>query len=196
MLIILYNKIMNKNDLRYRATEKLICDAYIKLSNNNNGSKITVTDLVNEAHINRGTFYLHYENVDDVCKDIANRFLNECIDILLLDGELSLKKEYITNILDYIKNNKNYVNFIIQDKFKTFIADKIIEFVKDEIIKKYSKILNFKEEDVKPLVTYMVFGSVALIIGWAKEDYKTPIDKIAELLSEVNEISIKCFFLK
>ncbi|MGM9874119.1 MAG: TetR/AcrR family transcriptional regulator [Bacilli bacterium] len=187
---------MNKNDLRYKTTEKLICDAYIKLSNESEDKKITVTDLVKEAQINRGTFYLHYQNVDDVCKDISDKFLTKCIEILSSDGELNLKKERIESILKYLKNNKNYVNFIIQDKFKTFIADSIVEYVTKEFVKKFSQILNFKEDEVKPVVIYMVYGSVALIVDWAKNDYEGSLSQIADALRITNGLAIKNFFLK
>lgn len=187
---------MNKNDLRYRTTEKLICDAYIKLSNEKNGNKITVTELVKEANINRGTFYLHYQDVNEVCKDIADKFLKECLRIINHDGDISLNKEAILNTLKYIKENKNYVNFIIQDNFKSFISKGIVDYIKNEIIKKYKLVLDFDEEKMKPIVTYMVFGSVALIVDWAKNDYEDQIETIAESLSVSNETIIKNFFLK
>ena len=88
------------------------------------------------------------------------------------------------------------MNFIIQDNFKSFISKGIVDYIKNEIIKKYKLVLDFDEEKMKPIVTYMVFGSVALIVDWAKNDYEDQIETIAESLSLSNETIIKNFFLK
>ena len=51
-------------------SKKLITDALVKLLDEKTLDKITVTDIVKKADINRGTFYAHYENVSDVVTSI------------------------------------------------------------------------------------------------------------------------------
>ena len=64
-------------DRRSRFTRKEIRSAYIRLMDTMPKEKITVTLLCKEADINRGTFYLHYETIDDVWKDIENELFEE-----------------------------------------------------------------------------------------------------------------------
>lgn len=47
-------------------SKKLITDALVELLDEKPLDKITVTDIVRKADINRGTFYAHYANVSDV----------------------------------------------------------------------------------------------------------------------------------
>lgn len=47
-------------------SRKLICDALGELMEEKSLDKITVTDVVKKADINRSTFYAHYENIPDV----------------------------------------------------------------------------------------------------------------------------------
>lgn len=47
-------------------SKKLITDALVELLDEKPLEKITVTDIVRKADINRGTFYAHYANVNDV----------------------------------------------------------------------------------------------------------------------------------
>ena len=51
-------------------SKKLINDALVALLDEKTLDKITVTDIVKKANINRGTFYAHYENVSDVVTSI------------------------------------------------------------------------------------------------------------------------------
>lgn len=51
-------------------SKKLITDALVELLDEKTLDKITVTDIVKKADINRGTFYAHYENVSDVVTSI------------------------------------------------------------------------------------------------------------------------------
>ena len=56
-----------KSSLR---SKKLITDALVALLDEKTLDKITVTDIVKTADINRGTFYAHYDSVSDVVRSI------------------------------------------------------------------------------------------------------------------------------
>ena len=51
----------------------LIQSALLDLMAEKDISKITVIDVVNRANINRGTFYAHYSDLNDVLEQISNR---------------------------------------------------------------------------------------------------------------------------
>ena len=51
-------------------SKKMITDALVELLDEKTLDKITVTDIVKRANINRGTFYAHYESVTDVVTSI------------------------------------------------------------------------------------------------------------------------------
>ena len=64
-------------DRRSRFTKKEIKSAYIRLLDKETDDKITVTQICKEADINRGTFYLHYETLEDVWKDIEDDLIRD-----------------------------------------------------------------------------------------------------------------------
>ena len=55
-----------KNNQRYKDSEKRIQDALMKLMENQELEDVTVMDICKEAHINRATFYAHYEDIYDL----------------------------------------------------------------------------------------------------------------------------------
>ncbi len=66
-------KEINAEDRRTKYTRQVIRDSLMELLNRKPYSKITVTEICRLAEINRGTFYIHYYDVDDVLDDILNR---------------------------------------------------------------------------------------------------------------------------
>ncbi len=70
-------KEINGADRRTKYTRKAIRDAFVELLNTKSYSKISVTEICRLAEINRGTFYIHYYDVDDVLDDILNRSFSD-----------------------------------------------------------------------------------------------------------------------
>jgi len=65
-------KEINTEDRRTKYTRKVIRGALMELLKSKPYSKISVTEICRLAEINRGTFYIHYYDVDDVLDDILN----------------------------------------------------------------------------------------------------------------------------
>lgn len=56
----------NKTDRRIVRTKKDIKETFISLLEEKGFEKISVSDLTEHANINRGTFYLHYQDKYDL----------------------------------------------------------------------------------------------------------------------------------
>lgn len=65
-----------------KRSRKLIREAYMTLLSQKPESKITVTDIVNLADINRTTFYAHYPDVRGVVEEIENEVIEKMMEIL------------------------------------------------------------------------------------------------------------------
>ncbi|HEY8364939.1 MAG TPA: TetR/AcrR family transcriptional regulator [Haloplasmataceae bacterium] len=63
-------------------SRKLIREAFAELMNEKPIDKITVTDIVNKADINRGTFYAHYADTRAVIEQIENEIIDKMIQVI------------------------------------------------------------------------------------------------------------------
>ena len=70
-------------------------------------NKVTVSELVKKADINRGTFYNHYDSIYDVAEELEA----EVIKILFEDTKnlTSLQDvfDYLDNIIKYLKEHED-----------------------------------------------------------------------------------------
>jgi len=63
-------------------SRRMIREAYTVLLKEKDLSKITVTDIVNRADINRATFYAHYPDVRGVTEEIENEIIAKMLEVL------------------------------------------------------------------------------------------------------------------
>ena len=82
-----------KEDLRVVRTKRNIKKAFIELAKNETYQKICVKDLCDIAMINRNTFYLHYQNKDDLVREMVDETIN--ILFLYINKKLSDKRHKI-----------------------------------------------------------------------------------------------------
>lgn len=69
---------MNKNESKYFNTARLMDEALLLLLDKKEYEFITVKEICQKAGVNRSTFYLHYEGVEDLFREtvemISERF--------------------------------------------------------------------------------------------------------------------------
>lgn len=63
-------------------SRRLIREAFLRLLKEKDLNKITVTDIVNYADINRATFYAHYPDVHGVIREIEDEIIEKMILVL------------------------------------------------------------------------------------------------------------------
>ena len=84
--MFIFYKILAMEKREYKnglASKKRISVAYLSLCKQKR--KFSVCDVVNEAKVNRGTFYLHFKNLDEV-KNYLAEYLSQ--NLKALEGDL------------------------------------------------------------------------------------------------------------
>ena len=120
---------VNKTDRRTRYTKKIIQESYLELLDELPIEKVTVTDICRRADINRGTFYLHYENLPCVMDDLENDVYNEII--TFIHGSLS-DEENRQNLSDdfFVKwfKNQNLQKVLFESYYTERLNEKILVY--------------------------------------------------------------------
>ncbi len=66
----------------------LITNALLSLAKKKPFEDITITDIVKEADINRGTFYAHFKDTSDVLRLIESEYTENLTAVLTGDGDI------------------------------------------------------------------------------------------------------------
>lgn len=92
--------IVRKTDRRTVMTKGMIQDALLELLQNTPYEKITVTALCKQSEITRATFYLHYNNIDDVLEEL----LDDALRLTEFDAIQPLPSAISNRIIENEKN--------------------------------------------------------------------------------------------
>lgn len=188
---------MNKSESKYFNTARKMDNAFIELINKKDFEFITVKEICKNAGVNRSTFYLHYETIEDL--------LSECIELHFKTFESYIKKEYkpineriktdSLNDLYFITDEylNPYLNFIKENKimFKTVLkhpnvfkttntAERIYRNVFEPILERYD-VPNTKR---KYFVSFYIHAIIGVISEWLNNDCKESIENIIDIIKE------------
>lgn len=184
---------MNKSESKYFNTSRLMNQALLKLLEEKEFEYITIKELCQKAGVNRSTFYLHYENMNDLLVESLDYMLEKFYDhyndekfnlniIKSLDNNdlILIKPKYIIPYLEFVKANKKLFlvatnNPALFDVYKTF--EKMYKDVFSPILDKY----NVLENEKKYILAFYLNGLHSIIIEWIKTDCKDSIDYICSL---------------
>lgn len=114
-------------------SKMLIREAVIKLLvKNQDLNRVTVTDIVKEANINRGTFYNHYNNVADVVYEMKDELVDK------MDNALKkLNPKDIDNIKTFFDITTKFLqeNEQIYKSIYPYVSKEILYGMSNRIIK-------------------------------------------------------------
>lgn len=185
---------MNKSDSKYYNTALLMDEALLILLEKKEFEFITITEVCQKAGVNRSTFYLHYENMDDLLMEtieMINRRFNKAFNNKKVNASLASKEELffidddnLIPYLNFVKENKKIYKLInakpyifkSQSKLNSFYVD-----IFDKVLEKY----NVSKEEKDYVFSYYTFGTVAIIQKWLERDCVDEISFIVEIIKKL-----------
>ena len=118
------------DNLQGHSTKAVIEKAFTELLQEKDINRITVTDIINKAHIHKSTFYEYFKNKNDLVMDVVNSFLNGLYGSFFLDlGNDSLEdRRKYEAIFQYYKDNQQFFNSYFNN-FKTIKTKSDLELM-------------------------------------------------------------------
>lgn len=89
-------------------SRRMIREAFLELLDEKEFSKITVTDIVKRADLNRSTFYAHYADVYSVVEEIQDEIIDRNLELIKQMKYRNIIKDpipYLNSICDTLEEN-------------------------------------------------------------------------------------------
>lgn len=174
-------KVKGINNSSKKTREMIRREFAILLAEKQELQKITVTELVHNIGITRGSFYSHYNSVDDVAKE----FQQQALDLLeenincISDIEIFLDK-----ISLFLKENEDIYSIILKTEDPMIFMERLNKMANVKLLEilgtgNYNKSLKLD-------ITVFIDGIVNLYIRCFRKEINFSLD-------EINEYSKKLF---
>lgn len=185
---------INKNDARFLATQELLETTFLQMLERDGFEKITVRKIVTEAGLNRGTFYLHALDKQDLLEQIEHKIFEKMMigisDVdkgALTDNPASLWALMMQSA-SYIGEHKETILMLMSKNCDPLFFDKYSKKIKEKLFPEQSY-RNVEEQYVISLMGSIVGG---LFGEWVRRGMKeTPKEYIDIVMGIAAKTNIK-----
>ena len=168
-----------KTDLRIIKTKKILFDALLKLMKEKSFDKIKISDICEEALINRSTFYAHYEDKYELFVDLVEELKINLLKDLANTENIVFSKEYVMEILsiliDHIDENSEIYNAIFYNNQNGILKDFLIDIIERDVSErlKNNSIISSVDMPIDIIVKFYAGGLINIGISWltSKDKY-------------------------
>ncbi len=180
-------------------SKNLIKKAVAKLMHEKEISKITVSDVIREADISRGTFYAHYPDIHSVIEQIETEEVKKLVTLVnrSREGDIEVKdtKDFLSIICNHIYDDFDYYRMLMQSCFLNNYLCRIIDIYYEETLSMLMSIDESNDEaKVKTYLTFVTAGAKETIVAWLDGRIDCSHDAIASRIA--NLINLTYEFIK
>ena len=185
---------MNKHESKYFNTAILMNEALIRSLDKKDYEYITVKEICDIAGVNRSTFYLHYETMEDLLletiesmfNDLKNRYTSDFVTEKIIDSKNmdSMKlftREYSIPYLSFLKEHKKAFMVAINHQ-ALFKVESIFNALYKTLFEPILSRFKVSNEEKKYVIAYFMSGIHAIIIEWIKGNCEDDINLIADII--------------
>lgn len=183
-------------DRRVRKSKRAIKQAFIQLLKENNLNRITIQQISDLADVNRGTFYLNYEDKYALLDEMENEQIEEIkgfVDIRKMDLSTKTSDRFIEdfankiikNVITHIEHNIEFYQVILNLERKSQIEEQLAEIVRSNI-----KHLIGDKDDIFGIpenyyLSYVVGSMMSMIKYWVSDENRVSVEELVNYVSTI-----------
>jgi AcrR family transcriptional regulator len=168
-------------------SKNLIKKAVAKLIHEKSIQKITVSDIIREADISRGTFYAHFADVSSVIEQIESeeiRALMDYVDRFGFENISTDTERFIELLCEYLSRDMEYYRMLTQSNILNNFISRLVDVYYEKL---FNAIFNIKatekKDDVNLYLIYITSGAKTVILSWLNGEINGTPSEIAKSLS-------------
>ncbi|GIO96845.1 TetR family transcriptional regulator [Paenibacillus lautus] len=173
-------------DRRIVRSKEALKQALLSLLSQKSFSSISITEIVELANYNRGTFYTHYDNKEALLDDILTPLMEELIasfrapygevDVFHID-ELPANA---VKIFDYIHQNADVYTALFKSDVLPLVRDKMFSALKQIAMED----LDYPRGELNHelLIIYNMHALLGLVFHWIENNFQYPVPYMRDQL--------------
>ena len=170
-------------------------EAFLELLEKKDFAYITVKEICEKAGVNRSTFYLHYETINDLLEESAQHIIDQFVEAMPQDASAFFEKmklcpleelflitpEYLIPYLDYVKEHRSIFRTALKHATTLRLNDAYLALNHHV----FSPILNrfdIPASEQKYMMPFYINGLMGIVNEWLNEDCKDSVEHIISVM--------------
>ena len=186
---------------KYRSairSRRMIREAYMELLKEKDLSKITVTDIIKRADLNRATFYAHYPDVRGVTEEIENEIIGKMLEVLKefqFTSFFRTPAPLLLKISRYLEEDTDFYRVLVRANGSEIFMEKLKKVFSDHMLNDSDIPESMRQSKMVELrVCYFAGGIVNLYKQWFRGDLNCTLNDIALEVSKLLQLEAKEIF--
>lgn len=174
-------------------SKNLIKKALAKLIHEKEIAKITVSDIIREADISRGTFYAHFSDVNSVVTQIESEEMKNLMDFVDRYGFENVcinPKTFVTLTCEYMMRDMDYYRMLAQSNILNNFIWRLVNVYYERLLE---RVLTLKPDidrnEAEVYLIYITSGAKTAILSWLNGEIKGSPEEIGEHLGKLIKLS-------
>lgn len=181
-----------KREEQRARTRRSIRMAFVELLREQKLEQITVTELAARADIDRKTFYIYYNTVNDLIREIEGEIVDG-LKVILDDRKDSDWKVFLQGLNKLMQKDIDFYSVLVRNTDLAFIVADCTGILEEML---YETILSGREHTSvrdEIIIRYTATGILGVYSDWLKAEKKIPLEELIEVLGDaMNNTLVKC----
>lgn len=149
-------------------SRKLINDALADLLTEKPLDKITVTDVVARADINRGTFYAHYKDIPDVVDHLIQQTFSTIRDAMISHSasDLNIEHTLLSTIQRILEEDMSFYRKILNSSASAIMQEQVVAVVTEFMLEHKDRFYPGSQEEYQIAIRFCAGGLSNLYRDW------------------------------
>lgn len=190
------------NDKRMKRTKLLFHNALLFLLQEKTFEEISISDIVRKAEVNRGTFYYHYEQKEDLLEEMVNTVINKMVVAFRKPfkpyQKMDINEISIIPLFEHFLENRVFYTTMLSNRVPIHLDERLLQTMEKNYFHNLEFFFPPHEKDVNKelFYSYKVHGLIGFILNWIKNDFQYPITYMAEQLVNIVTINTQTVYIK
>lgn len=181
----------NEQDRRVRRTRRQLQQALVSLMREKDLQEITVRELTEMADVNRGTFYAHYKDLEDMLEQVEKELFQQLSQVLEshdpreMQGNLS---PILQDVFSFVWDNRDLCLAMFGRQQGERFFQELRRLIYEKYLQEWNGLYDLGSAG-QPMLNYslefVVSGALGLVWAWIKGDMTEKPQEMAALAEQL-----------
>lgn len=177
---------MEKVDTRIQYTKKVLKESLLAILQEKPIGKISIKEICDHAGLNRGTFYLHYHEPNDLLKEIEEDFISEHLGRFSTYMEADHDTSVFSNLFISMIENRDLCLTLMGVHGAPQFTERIKNMLWPIMLEDWKRDFpEYSETDLGLAYEFIFPGATNLILQWLKDPKGLTTEEIARRLDRL-----------